>query len=145
MNYLGYFAKGGKTTNAEIIKGIQSILGVDDAQMAELWQIGLDKYGSEEGIAEAINQATSGLTQNSTQEEVKAAVASVFSTGSEMFECGGKMQKLAKRLGKGGDCGCDKVKVKKAQRGLKFVDVPDRVYNENGVLIGYMNDPAFMQ
>ena len=116
------FAKGGKTKGSKIIKGIQTILGVDDNQMAELWQVGLNKYGSEEGIAEALNEATKGLTQQSSPDEVKAAVASVFTAESEMFKCGGKLQKLAKRFAKGGtvDCGCGGIKVK-AQDGTKLV------------------------
>lgn len=122
MNYLQMFAKGGKTKGTDIIKGIQKILGVDDNQMAELWQVGINKYGSEEGIAQALNEATKGLTPQSSPDEVKAAVASVFSTGSEMFKCGGKLQKLAKRFAKGGtvDCGCGGIKVK-AQDGTKLV------------------------
>lgn len=36
MNYINFFAKGGKTKGSDIIKGIQNILGVDDEQMAQL-------------------------------------------------------------------------------------------------------------
>lgn len=118
MNYLDYFAKGGKTKSSEVINGIQSILGVDDAQMAELWQIGLNKYGSEDGIAQAIDEATKSLTDQSSPEEVKAAISSVF-VESEMFKCGGKLQKLAQRFAKGSsvDCGCNGVKIKKNAEG----------------------------
>lgn len=128
MNYLGYFAKGGKTKGQDMIKGIQSVLGVDDQQMAQLWQIGINKYGSEEGIAEAINQATQGITDASSPDEVKAAIASVFSTGSEMFRCGGKMQRLAERFAKGGktNCGCGGIKM---QMGGTVDDV---LYAEDG-------------
>lgn len=139
------FAKGGKTKGADIIKGIQKILGVDDNQMAELWQVGINKYGSEEGIAQALNEATKGLTPQSSPDEVKAAVATVFSTGSEMFKCGGKLQKLAKRFAKGSsiDCGCNGTKLKQ-NGGLlnnRFYNLPDRVYNEKGVFSGYINGP----
>lgn len=139
------FAKGGKTKGTDIIKGIQKILGVDDNQMAELWQVGINKYGSEEGIAQALNEATKGLTPQSSPDEVKAAVATVFSTGSEMFKCGGKLQKLAKRFAKGSsiDCGCNGTKLKQ-NGGLlnnRFYNLPDRVYNEKGVFSGYINGP----
>jgi len=104
------FANGGKTSDQELIKGIQKILGVDDSQMEQLLQIGINKYGSLEGIGQALNQATQGLTQNSSPEEVQAAVASVFQTNAEsqMFKCGGKLQQLVSKFGKGGpvDCGC---------------------------------------
>ena len=139
------FAKGGKTKGTDIIKGIQKILGVDDNQMAELWQVGINKYGSEEGIAQALNEATKGLTPQSSPDEIKAAVATVFSTGSEMFKCGGKLQKLAKRFAKGSsiDCGCNGTKLKQ-NGGLlnnRFYNLPDRVYNEKGVFSGYINGP----
>lgn len=139
------FAKGGKTKGTDIIKGIQKILGVDDNQMAELWQVGINKYGSEEGIAQALNEATKDLTPQSSPDEVKAAVATVFSTGSEMFKCGGKLQKLAKRFAKGSsiDCGCNGTKLKQ-NGGLlnnRFYNLPDRVYNEKGVFSGYINGP----
>lgn len=113
MNYLDYFAKGGKTKNTNIIKGIQNILGVDEDQMSELWQIGLNKYGSEEGIAQALDEATKGLTEQSQPEDVKNAILSVFTMDSEMFKCGGKLQKLAQRFAKGGNigCGCSGIKV----------------------------------
>lgn len=110
MNYIQMFTNGGKTSDQELIKGIQKILGVDDEQMAQLLQIGINKYGSLEGIGQALNQATQDLTQNSSPEEVQAAVASVFQTNAEsqMFKCGGKLQQLVSKFGKGGnvDCGC---------------------------------------
>ena len=121
MNYIQMFADGGKTSDQELIKGIQKILGVDDEQMKQLLQIGINKYGSLEGIGQALNQATQGLTQNSSPEEVQAAVASVFETNAEsqMFKCGGKLQQLVSKFGKGGnvDCGCGGIKV--GQNGFK--------------------------
>lgn len=121
MNYIQMFADGGKTSDQELIKGIQKILGVDDEQMEQLLQIGINKYGSLEGIGQALNQATQGLTQNSSPEEVQAAVASVFQTNAEsqMFKCGGKLQQLVSKFGKGGnvDCGCGGIKV--GQDGFK--------------------------
>ena len=115
------FANGGKTSDQELIKGIQKILGVDDSQMEQLLQIGINKYGSLEGIGQALSQATQGLTQNSSPEEVQAAVASVFQTNAEsqMFKCGGKLQQLVSKFGKGGnvDCGCNGVKL--GQEGFK--------------------------
>lgn len=115
MNYTQMFANGGKTSDQELIKGIQKILGVDDSQMEQLLQIGINKYGSLEGIGQALSQATQGLTQNSSPEEVQAAVASVFQTNAEsqMFKCGGKLQQLVSKFGKGGnvDCGCSGVKL----------------------------------
>ena len=121
MNYTQMFANGGKTSDQELIKGIQKILNVDDSQMEQLLQIGINKYGSLEGIGQALSQATQGLTQNSSPEEVQAAVASVFQTNAEsqMFKCGGKLQQLVSKFGKGGnvDCGCSGVKI--GQEGFK--------------------------
>ena len=121
MNYTQLFANGGKTNDLDLIKGIQKILGVDDAQMKELLQIGINKYGSMEGIGQALSEATKNLNPNSTPEEVQAAVASVFATNtdSQMFKCGGKLQQLVSRFGKGGpvDCGCGGVKL--GQEGFK--------------------------
>lgn len=121
MNYTQMFANGGKTSDQDLIKGIQKILGVDDAQMEQLLQVGINKYGSLEGIGQALSQATQGLTQNSSPEEVQAAVASVFQTNAEsqMFKCGGKLQQLVSKFGKGGpvDCGCGGIKV--GQEGFK--------------------------
>lgn len=115
MNYTQMFANGGKTSDQELIKGIQKILGVDDSQMEQLLQIGINKYGSLEGIGQALSQATQGLTQNSSPEEVQSAVASVFQTNAEsqMFKCGGKLQQLVSKFGKGGnvDCGCGGIKL----------------------------------
>ena len=149
MNYTQMFANGGKTNDQELIRGIQKILGVDDTQMEQLLQIGINKYGSLEGIGQALNEATQGLTQNSTPEEIQAAVASVFATNadSQMFKCGGKLQQLVSRFGKGGiaecGCGCGGVKLKQeggiapkvlqgstptrsaALAGLRTVRVPD--------------------
>ena len=149
MNYTQMFANGGKTNDQELIRGIQKILGVDDAQMEQLLQIGINKYGSLEGIGQALNEATQGLTQNSTPEEIQAAVASVFATNadSQMFKCGGKLQQLVSRFGNGGiaecGCGCGGVKLKQeggiapkvlqgstptraaALAGLRTVRVPD--------------------
>lgn len=149
MNYLQMFAKGGKTKGTDIIKGIQKILGVDDNQMAELWQVGINKYGSEEGIAQALNEATKGLTPQSSPDEVKAAVATVFSTGSEMFKCGGKLQKLAKRFAKGSsiDCGCGGIKVKSAQPGAKLISDDKSItilnpYTEQADTTGHYSYPS---
>ena len=121
MNYIQRFVNGGKTSDQDLIKGIQGILGVDDSQMEQLLQIGINKYGSLEGIGQALSQAMQGLTQSSSPEEVQAAVASVFETNAEsqMFKCGGKLQQLVSRFGKGGnvDCGCGGIKL--GQEGFK--------------------------
>ena len=141
MTITEFFAKGGKTKDVDLIKGLQKILGVDETQMQELWQIGLNKYGSEEGIAEALNEATQGLNETSSQEEIKNAIASVFSNGSEMFKCGGKMEYLLSKFGNGGsmDCGCNK----KQEGGyIGFKSLPSRIFNEKGMLIGYNNNPT---
>lgn len=141
MTIIEFFAKGGKTKDVDLIKGIQKLLGVDDIQMQELWQIGLNKYGSEEGIADALNKATQDLNETSSQEEIKNAIASVFSNGSEMFKCGGKMEYLLSKFGNGGsmDCGCNK----KQEGGyIGFKSLPSRIFNEKGMLIGYNNNPT---
>ena len=106
MNYIQFFAKGGKATVGKMVKWIQETLGVNDDQMAELWQIGINKYGSVEGIEDALNKSLEGINEASSPDEIKAAVVNVFSTGSEMFKCGGKLQRLASKFSKGGSCGC---------------------------------------
>ena len=129
MNIIEFFAKGGKTTDYDILTGIQNILGVDDNQMNELLQIGINKYGSEDGLISAIKEATKNINEASTEEDLKAAITSVFSTG--MFKCGGKMQSLVDRMSKGGKSGCGcKKKIKKGRYGI-----PNGIqyYNENGV------------
>ncbi len=148
MNYVQLFANGGKTSDRDLIKGIQQILGVDDTQMEQLLQIGINKYGSLEGIGQALNEATQGLTPNSSPEEVQAAVASVFSTNepSQMFKCGGKLQQLAAKFEKGGNVGCGCGGIKLNQRGgvtdgKPFQQLPSAIYNENGILLGYDNEP----
>ena len=127
MNIIKFLQDGGQVSPADIIKGIQNLLGVDDTQMEALWQVGLQKYGSTEGIFEAIGQATQNLSANATQDDLKAAIAPIFTEESEMFKNGGKMERLASRFAKGGitDCGCGKKlkcggKTKKASCGTKM-------------------------
>lgn len=114
MNYIDCFKKGGKTTDYDLWTGIQNLLGVDDEQMNELLQIGINKYGSEDNLISAIKEATKNINESSTEEDVKAAVVSVFSTGSEMFKCGGKMRGLVDRMSKGAKskCGCNGITIK---------------------------------
>lgn len=148
MNIINIFANGGKSKQQkgkELIKGIQNLLGItDDQEMLNLWQSGIEKYGSEEGLYEAIGQATSNLNENSSQEELQAAIASVFSQESQMFKCGGKLQQLVSRFAKGGpvDCGCGGIKF---DRGGNFNRLPNRIYNENGILIGTDDNPKVLE
>lgn len=119
------FEKGGKSVkrakDADMIKGIQDALGVDEQQMIQLWQSGIKKYGSEEGLYDAIGQAMSGFNETTPREEVGKALMQVFSPEeSQMFKCGGKMQQLVSKHSKGSkvDCGCGGTKIALGREGF---------------------------
>ena len=118
------FAKGGKsekTTDIDIIKGIQNLLGANDEEMEQLLQVGIKKYGSIGKIGEAIQESVSNLPKGYSYEDVANAVMTVFSPEeSQMFKCGGKMQQLVAKHSKGKkvDCGCGGTKIALGREGF---------------------------
>lgn len=127
MSIIDFLKKGGKTTAKEMINGIAQILGIQsEEEMAQLWQAGVQKYGSEEALGEAVETAVKNVQ---SEEELKGALASVFMPEeSQMFKCGGKLQQLTAKFAKGGkavDCGCNGTKlqngdkIRKGQDGLQ--------------------------
>ena len=123
MNYIQMFANGGKTSDQDIIIGALNQIGViDENEIAQYLQVAMNKYGSFAGIGQALKEALQGV---SSDEELQSAIASVFDVDlssqqeSQMFKCGGKLQQLVSKFGKGGnvDCGCGGIKV--GQDGFK--------------------------
>lgn len=118
------FAKGGKsekTTDIDIIKGIQNLLGANDEEMEQLLQVVIKKYGSIGKIGEAIQESVSSLPQGYSYEDVANAIMTVFSPEeSQMFKCGGKMQQLVAKHSKGKkvDCGCGGTKIALGREGF---------------------------
>ena len=117
------FANGGKTSDQDIIIGALNQIGViDENEIAQYLQVAMNKYGSFAGIGQALKEALQGV---SSDEELQSAIASVFDVDlssqqeSQMFKCGGKLQQLVSKFGKGGnvDCGCGGIKV--GQDGFK--------------------------
>lgn len=110
MNYLGYFAKGGKTELSYEQK----------AEAAEFlnWCAGLPMFdgNSMDQIVNILN-SDKELTARLSQEFQNAKLNS-----SQIFKCGGKLQQLTQRFAKGGsvDCGCGGIKLK-GQDGTKLV------------------------
>ena len=127
MSVIDYLKKGGKTSAGEMIAGLADTLEIPQEEMLQLWELGVQKYGSEEALGEALDDAVRSI-ENPSPEEVKQAVASVFigKEGETMFaKQGGKLLQLVNRFAKGGtmNCGCgNKLKCGgKAKKGSKIV------------------------
>lgn len=120
MNYINYFAKGGKSSK-QLPSGeewqviIKNALDTDDdnAVTAALNKA-LQEKGSREKLTEALQSA---YMDASTEDELYEKIRTVLGVSetstlqsSSVFKCGGKMQRLSQRFARGGaaDCGCKK-------------------------------------
>jgi len=149
MNYAQFFANGGKVDTKTIKSEIGRIFQIDDEnKINALWQNAVQEYGSDENV---LNALLTEIGDNTSDESIQSAMMKVLNytpmEESQIFKCGGKLQQLVTKFRKGGpvDCGCGGIKLN--QRGGvtgPFNNVPDRYYNENGVFLGYGNDPRIM-
>lgn len=160
MNYIDYFAKGGKTrsvnkkTRSEN-EAIELLYKISNSSSAEDFdqkmQLYAKVYGkddwdkllsnvqnasiSDEELAEAYMPRFEEMSQIAEQKGI-----SIDGTSS-VFKCGGKMQRLSQRFAKGGatDCGCKKKipmhqggKEIKSKLPLKDQNYVQQVYNPDG-------------
>jgi hypothetical protein len=142
-------ANGGKVDTKTIKSEIGRIFQIDDEnKINALWQNAVQEYGSDENV---LNALLTEIGDNTSDESIQSAMMKVLNytpmEESQIFKCGGKLQQLVTKFRKGGpvDCGCGGIKLN--QRGGvtgPFNNVPDRYYNENGVFLGYGNDPRIM-
>lgn len=116
MNYLQIFAKGGKIDTKAIKSEIARIFMLEDSpeKVEQLWQDAVNTYGSEEGV---LSEIFKQVGENPSDESVQQAMMNVLNytpmEESQMFKCGGKLQQLVTKFGKGGgvDCGCGGIKL----------------------------------
>ena len=120
MNYIQLFAKGGKINTKAIKSEIARIFMLEDSpeKVEQLWQDAVNTYGSEEGV---LSEIFKQVGDNPFDESVQKAMMKVLNytpmEESRIFKCGGKLQQLVTKFGKGGgvDCGCGGIKIN--QRG----------------------------
>ena len=116
MNYLQIFAKGGKIDTKAIKSEIARIFMLEDSpeKVEQLWQDAVNTYGSEEGV---LSEIFKQVGENPSDESVQQAMMNVLNytpmEESQIFKCGGKLQQLVTKFGKGGgvDCGCSGIKL----------------------------------
>lgn len=116
MNYTKLFAKGGKIDTKVIKSEIARIFMLEDSpeKVEQLWQDAVNTYGSEEGV---LSEIFKQVGDNPSDESVQKAMMNVLNytpmEESQMFKCGGKLQQLVTKFGKGGgvDCGCGGIKL----------------------------------
>lgn len=121
MNYLQIFAKGGKIDTKAIKSEIARIFMLEDSpeKVEQLWQDAVNTYGSEEGV---LSEIFKQVGENPSDESVQQAMMNVLNytpmEESQMFKCGGKLQQLVTKFGKGGgvDCGCGGIKLEPGGR-----------------------------
>ena len=121
MNYIKLFAKGGKIDTKAIKSEIARIFMLEDSpeKVEQLWQDAVNTYGSEEGV---LSEIFKQVGDNPSDESVQKAMMNVLNytpmEESQMFKCGGKLQQLVTKFGKGGgiDCGCGGTKLQEGGR-----------------------------
>lgn len=121
MNYIKLFAKGGKIDTKAIKSEIARIFMLEDSpeKVEQLWQDAVNTYGSEEGV---LSEIFKQVGDNPSDESVQKAMMNVLNytpmEESQMFKCGGKLQQLITKFGKGGgvDCGCGGTKLQEGGR-----------------------------
>ena len=118
MNYIEYFKKGGKSSQAEDLaqkiftaaKALQIPAEVVDAKLTELVNA-----GDQDTMAALQESVDSFISSNGQDQEAAQAIVSVFQSeqSSAMFKCGGKLQQLTDKFAKGGKskCGCGGIKL----------------------------------
>ena len=118
MNYIDYFAKGGKTrsvnkktrSNEDIQKLFINASGASTPEEFEQkWALCAEANGGEENLVATLNEVVTAY-ENASDEELMSAFKEVFDSATSVFKCGGKMQRLSQRFARGGaaDCGCKK-------------------------------------
>lgn len=136
MNYIDYFAKGGKTrsvnkktrSSEDIQKLLINASGASTPEEFEQkWALCAEANGGEENLVATLNEVVTAY-ENASDEELMSAFKEVFDSATSMFKCGGKMQRLSQRFARGGaaDCGCKK-KIQSADEGTRLL----RNANEN--------------
>lgn len=115
MNYTQFFANGGKVDTKTIKSEIGRIFQIEDEnKINALWQNAVQEYGSDENV---LNALLTEIGDNTSDESIQAAMMKVLNytpmEESQIFKCGGKLQQLVTKFGKGGgvDCGCGGIKL----------------------------------
>lgn len=120
MNYTQFFAKGGEIDTETIKSEMRRIFKISDQNKVEaIWQNAVQKYGSEEDVIIALYNT---IGEDGSDESVQNAMMQIFNytpmEESQYFKCGGKLQQLVTKFGKGGgvDCGCGGTKLQEGGR-----------------------------
>lgn len=150
MNYMQLFANGG-LTKAERIEGEQNAENLLDTLQA----IGIDMEqavnvlnslkDNPETISQISNYANTINNPSSSEESKSTAVEELLKIFKpSMFKCGGKLQQLVTKFGKGGgvDCGCGGIKLDdggktlsdRASRIITQKDTTDWYPFKNGII-----------
>lgn len=117
MNYMQLFAKGGSVSKEQNMKDVLKSIFTNwtDSQINEALQNGIKNYGSIDDLYQAMTDVLNNIDPNSSLEEAQSVISSLFSSEepSRIFKCGGKLQQLVTKFGKGGgvDCGCGGIKL----------------------------------
>lgn len=121
MNYTQFFANGGKVDTKTIKSEIGRIFQIDDEnKINTLWQNAVQEYGSDENVLNALLTEIGGNTSDESIQSAMMKVLNYTPMESQYFKCGGKLQQLVTKFGKGGpvDCGCGGIKLDEGGRAL---------------------------
>lgn len=124
MNYIELFANGGLTKSEksegeqraiQLLESLQELTGVDPKQAAEILNQFKDDPETVNSIQEYVNLAVDPQSDENTRSNAISELTKIFnpSMESQYFKCGGKLQQLVTKFGKGGpvDCGCSGIKL----------------------------------
>lgn len=120
MNYIELFANGGLTKSEksegeqramQLLESLQELTGVDPKQAAEILNQFKDDPETVNNIQEYVNLAIDPQSDENTRSNAISELTKIFNPS--MFKCGGKLQQLVTKFGKGGpvDCGCGGIKL----------------------------------
>lgn len=120
MNYIELFANGGLTKSEksegeqramQLLESLQELTGVDPKHAAEILNQFKDDPETVNSIQEYVNLAIDPKSDENTRSNAISELTKIFNPS--MFKCGGKLQQLVTKFGKGGpvDCGCGGIKL----------------------------------
>lgn len=125
MKYIDLFAKGGITKSEEskgeqkavqLLEDLQTLTGVDPNQATEILnRLYESDPESITSVQNYIMQAKDPQSDEETRSNAIINLTKIFNPNmeSQIFKCGGKLQQLVTKFGKGGgvDCGCGGIKL----------------------------------
>lgn len=129
MNYIELFAKGGLTKSEksegeqraiQLLESLQELTGVNPKQAAEILNQFKDDPETVNSIQEYVNLAIDPQSDENIRSNAISELTKIFNPNmeSQIFKCGGKLQQLVTKFGKGGgiDCGCGGTKLQEGGR-----------------------------